>query len=121
MPPSPSIVPGGDRDVCLVLDDFGRLGLAWRETDVEDTGFETVVRDLLDGQYSSPVRVIAFNIAEGWSRDRSEDVALELRVRCTDQGRELPESLERFVERYESGKTQGAQQLRNRNATETPE
>ena len=42
MRPSPSIVPGVDRDVCLVLDDFGRLGLAWRETDVEDTGFETV-------------------------------------------------------------------------------
>src|SRR5215212_5333819 len=77
---SPSIVPGVDRDVCLVLDDFGRLGLAWRETDVEDTGFETVVRDLLDGQYSSPVRVIAFNITEGWSRDVSEDVALELLV-----------------------------------------
>src|SRR4051812_14117414 len=104
MRPSPSIVPGVDRDVCMVLDDFGRLGLAWRETDVEDTGFETVVRDLLDGQYSSPVRVIAFNIAEGWSRDVSEDVALELRVRCERQGRGLPESVQRFVAPYESAR-----------------
>jgi hypothetical protein len=104
MRPSPSIVPGVDREVCLVLDDFGRLGLAWRETDVEHTGFETVVRDLLDGQYSNPVRVIAFNLAEGWCRDVSEDVALELRVRCERQGRELPESVQRFVERHESAR-----------------
>src|SRR5215212_9260127 len=34
MRPSPSIVPSVDRDVCLVLDDFGRLGLAWCETGV---------------------------------------------------------------------------------------
>jgi hypothetical protein len=28
---SPSIVPDPDRDVYLVLDDFGRMGCAWRE------------------------------------------------------------------------------------------
>jgi len=74
---SPSIVPpGGDQDVCLVLDDFGSgLGRAWREADVEHTDLETVVTDLLDGQYSNPVRIIAFNTAEGWWRDVSEDVA----------------------------------------------
>jgi hypothetical protein len=34
---SPSIIPGAvDRDVFLVLDDFGRLRLSWRETDAED-------------------------------------------------------------------------------------
>ena len=31
---SPSIIPGIDRDVYLVLDDFGRIGWVWRETDV---------------------------------------------------------------------------------------
>jgi hypothetical protein len=97
---SPSIVPGVDRETYLVLDDFGRQGLAWRETDLEDTDLETVIRHLLDGQYRSPVRVIGFNIAEGWVRDVSEDVARELRQRCADRDRELPESLERFVERY---------------------
>src|SRR5205823_5244950 len=57
---SPSIVPGIDRDTYLVLDDFGgRLGLAWRETGIEDTDLGTIIRDLLDGQYSSPVRVVA--------------------------------------------------------------
>src|SRR5438270_6249439 len=103
---SPSIVPpGGDQDVYLVLDDFGSgLGRAWRETDVEHTDLETVVTDLLDGQYNNPVRIIAFNVAEGLARDVSEDVARELRQRCADHDRELPEFLREFVERCESAK-----------------
>ena len=81
---SPSIVPhDDDQDIYLVMDDFGgRLGLAWRETEPGSTDFETVIRDLLDGQYSNPVWVVGFNTAEGWSRDVSEDVANELRRRC---------------------------------------
>ena len=98
--PSPSIVPGVDRDTYLILDDFGRLGCAWRETNVEDTELESVINDLLNGQYSNPVRVVGFNTAEGWSRDVSEDVARELRQRCADQDRELPDFLHEFVERY---------------------
>ena len=31
MPEPPSIFSGIDRDVYLVLDDFGRMGCAWRE------------------------------------------------------------------------------------------
>ena len=96
---SPSIVPGIDQDVYLVLDDFGRLGCAWRETNVQDTDLEAVIDDLLEGQYSNPVRIISFNTAEGWSRDVSEDVAQELRQRCAEQMRELPVSVQEFVER----------------------
>ncbi len=74
-----------------MLDEFGgRIGQAWRETDAEAAPLETVIADLLDGQYSSPVRVIAFNTAGGWSRDVSENVARELRRRCAKQARELP-------------------------------
>jgi hypothetical protein len=71
---SPSIAPASpdDRDTYLVLDDFGeRLGRAWRETGEERTDRETVISDLIDGQYSNPARVIAFNTAERWSRDVS--------------------------------------------------
>jgi len=94
------VSPGNDQDVYLVLDDFGgRIGQAWRETDAEAARLETVIADLLDGQYSSPVRVIAFNTAEGWSRDVSENVAHELRRRCAEQARELPAYLQDFVER----------------------
>jgi hypothetical protein len=73
---SPSIVPQSqDRDVYLVLDDFGRLGCSWRETDEASTDRAALMEDLLEDQYSNPVRVIAFNTAEGWSRDVSEDIA----------------------------------------------
>ena len=100
MRPSPSIVPGSDQDIYLVLDDFGHLGQAWRETNIEDTDIETVITDLFDGQYKNPVRVIAFNTSEGWSRDVSEDIARDLQQRCVDHILELPAGLQEFVERY---------------------
>jgi hypothetical protein len=34
---------------------------------------ETVVADLLDGQYKNPIRVVAFNTAEKWSKDVSAE------------------------------------------------
>ena len=98
---TPSIVPNGnDETVYLVADDFGRLGHAWREADYEATDLETVIHDLLTGQYSNPLRVVAFNTAERWSEDVSEDVARELRRRCDLQMRELPSTISDFVERH---------------------
>ena len=101
---SPSIVPpppGNDQDVYLVLDDFGgRIGLAWRETNFDKTDLETVIGDLLEGQYCNPVRIVAFNTAAGWSRDVSEAIAQELRRRCDLQSRQVPEAIRGFVERH---------------------
>src|SRR5262245_45715301 len=80
---TPSIIPGGDSEtVYLVADNFGHLGCCWRETDIEATDLETVIMDMLKGEYSDPVRVISFNTSEGWSRDISEEVANELQYRC---------------------------------------
>jgi hypothetical protein len=92
------MIPGIDRNVYLVLDDYGRMGCAWRETNVEDTDFEAVIDDLLEGQYSNPVRVIGFNLSEGWVRDVSKEIARKLRERYADEGRELPYSLHQLVE-----------------------
>ena len=83
-----------------MLDDYGRIGLAWAETDVERTDLETIITDMPHGKYSRPVRVIGFNTAEGWSRDVSEDVARELRQRRSNQDRDLPDFLYEFVEPY---------------------
>ncbi len=95
---SPSIVPHGtDQDTYLVLDDFGLLGRAWRETDEEGADRETLIRDLLAGQYDSPVRIVAFNTAEGWSRDVTVDIADELRRRYVEFG-EIPDSTLAFME-----------------------
>jgi hypothetical protein len=104
---TPSIVPrGDDQDVYLVVDDLGRLGRVWREVDYEDTSFETVVADLLSGQYKSPIGIFCFNAVEGWSRDVSEDVANELRWRCDLEDRDLPENVRDFVERHEGDSRQ---------------
>jgi hypothetical protein len=99
---TPSIVPNGDdQTVYLVKDDLGRFGAVWREADAETTDLETVIQDLVSGQYSDPIRVIAFNTAERWSQDVSEDVAHELRRRCDLQLRDVPSSIQDFVERHE--------------------
>ena len=100
---TPSIVPNEyDETVYLVADDFGRLGRAWREADYETTDLETVIQDLLSGQYGNPHRVVAFNTAERWSEDVSEDVARELRRRCDLQMCEMPASLTDFIERHDA-------------------
>jgi len=63
---TPSIVPNdNDQTVYLVAEDFGRLGRAWRETDYETTDLETVIQDLLSGQYNNPIRIVAFNTQNG--------------------------------------------------------
>jgi hypothetical protein len=51
------------------------LGRAYVEADETDADETTIVENLLSGQYSHPVRVIAFNTVEGWARDVTEDVA----------------------------------------------
>jgi hypothetical protein len=99
---TPSIVPkGDDQTVYLVVDDFGRNGRAYREADVETADLETVIVDLLGGQYTNPIRVVAFNTAEGWSQDVSEDIAQELRRRCDLQMSDAPSSIQDFIERHE--------------------
>jgi hypothetical protein len=99
---TPSIVPGdNEQTVYLVAEDFGKLGRAWREADYEATDLETVIEDLLSGQYNNPICVVAFNTAERWSEDVSQDVAHELRRRCDLLLRDVPSSIQDFVERQE--------------------
>ena len=99
-PWTPSIVPS-DQTVYLVMDDLGRLGPVWREADVSATDYETVIQDMLSGQYKDPIGVFAFNALEGWCRNVSEDVARELRIRCDLQLTEVSSSVQDFVERHE--------------------
>jgi hypothetical protein len=99
---TPSIVPNGDdQTVYLVADDFGKHGRAWAESAFETTDLETVIQDLLSGQYTNPIRVIAFNTAERWSEDVSEDVAQALRRRCDLQMRDVPFYLQDFTDCHE--------------------
>jgi hypothetical protein len=99
---TPSIVPNDDdQTVYLVLEDFGHLGRAWRETGADTADLESTITDLLQGQYNAPIRVVAFNTSEQWSQDVSADVARELRRRCDLQMREVPSTIQDFVEEHE--------------------
>ena len=51
----------------------------------------------MDGQYGNPARIVAFNTAEGWSRDVTKDIADELRRRFVEYA-DVPASLQDFVE-----------------------
>jgi serine O-acetyltransferase len=84
----------------LVVSDFGRLGGTFIETDLAETGRETVVCNFLSGQYSNAVRVVAFNPAEGWSREVSEDIAGEVLKRALDVDENLLEGAKRFIDRH---------------------
>jgi hypothetical protein len=90
---TPSIVPGGHDPVYMVMEHLGQLGMIWPEAEVEKFDLGTVVLDLLDGQYTNPIGVIAFNTTEQWSRNVSEDVASELRRRRVERNARDPDQL----------------------------
>jgi hypothetical protein len=64
------------------------------------TDIETVITDLMSGEYKDPVRVVAFNTSERGSEDVSEDVAREIQHRCDLQLSDVPSHLQEFVDRY---------------------
>src|SRR4051812_5379364 len=79
----------------------GRLRLPWSSLARDlRRGHRSRNPGTAGGQYVNPVRVMGFNTAEGWSRDVSEDVADELRQRCADEMREMPDFLQEFIEQY---------------------
>jgi hypothetical protein len=84
--------------VHIVLNDFGKLGRAFLETDELEVDEWTIISKIISGEYSNPVRVVAFNIAEGWSRDVTEDIAQAV----IERGRRenyFSEVAKKFVER----------------------
>ncbi|MET0220961.1 MAG: hypothetical protein ABW213_09915 [Tardiphaga sp.] len=95
---TPTLVPDiADDTVYLVVDCSGHGVCAWREAPVGATDLETVIRDMIGGQYDDPLRVVAFNTTEHWSADVSKDIARELRRRVDQQDDVLTPSVEAFV------------------------
>ena len=86
-----------DDTIYLVLQDFGSLGQAYRETDPSQADRQTVLANLLSGQYERPLRIVAFNTTEGWARDVTVEIAGEA-LTCLDQ-EDLSQAARAFVER----------------------
>jgi len=89
-----------DVTVYLVEEDFGHLGRAYQETDAAEADRETIVRNFISGQYRNAVRVVAFNTAEGWSRNVSEDIANAVLDQAYDADETLSEDTKRFIDRH---------------------
>ena len=100
---NPGVVPyGADQTVYLVIDRLGGLGSVYRETEIERTDLETIIDDLLTGQFNDPVRVVAFNTLEHWSDDVSEEIATEIQTRCDIDGVAVPEHIRDFIANHTS-------------------
>ena len=91
--------PASDVTVYLVLNDFGPLGRAYVETDEAQADEATIVENILGGQYSQPLRVVAFNIAESWGLDVTEDIARAALTKAQRERRSIARAAQEFLER----------------------
>src|SRR5215467_3856695 len=107
---SASIVPDHSHDtvylshdtVYLALDDVTPFGHVWIETNEEEANEPTIIRWIIEEQYKRPLRIIAFNTDEGWSRDVSREIAeklLDLNRAGTLLGAGAGEFVERVIGR----------------------
>ena len=97
-----------DETAYLVVDSLGARGSVYCETEIERPDLEIIISDLLEGQFSNPVRVIAFNTLEHWSKDVSGYVAEEIQILCDIEGRAVPDHIRDFLKSH----TARANQLR---------
>ena len=88
-----------DVTVHIVLNDFGPLGRAYVETDETEADEATIVENILSGQYSHPVRVVALNTAEGWARDATEDIARVVLSKVRNEPRSIGIVAQEFLVR----------------------
>jgi hypothetical protein len=77
-----------NNDVYLVLDELVTFGRVWCELSEKSANAQTVVELIANGGFHRPMRVIAFNTAEGWSRDETVAVGLKL-LQMSHEGRVL--------------------------------
>src|SRR5258708_13596817 len=92
------LVPALDLDLHFVLCDFGALGTAYVETVPAEVDRDTIIRNMMSGEYDHPLHVIAVNLAKGWARDVSEDIARALVETAVPSAQSLPPGTHGFVE-----------------------
>jgi len=84
--------------VYLVVDNVAeRRGRVCRKTEVERSDLETVISNLIAGQFNDPVRIVAFDALGRWSKDVSKELAEEIQTRCDIDAMPVPEHIQDFV------------------------
>jgi len=93
-------VPGISEDFYIVVNSYGRHGVSFAETDINQADYETIIADLMSGQYGDPLRVIMFNPETDRSEDVSHAVAQDILRRLGLQDRDVPSELTGFIDRH---------------------
>lgn len=95
-----SIVPNQniEHTTYLLMDEIGEYGNVWREMSEGEATEATVVQWMIDGEINRPVKIVAFNTEEGWSRDITHDIATKL-LDLNKEGVALGAVARDFVER----------------------
>jgi hypothetical protein len=55
----PPLHPENDVTAYIVVEDFGGLGRAFLEMDLAGADHETIVRNMISGEYGDPLRIIS--------------------------------------------------------------
>ncbi|MGB8827330.1 MAG: hypothetical protein WCD25_28755 [Pseudolabrys sp.] len=76
-----------------------RLGRAYAETGDDEADEKTTIENILSGQYSHPIRVVAFNTAESWARDVTEDIAQAVLSKAQHEYRSISIAAQEFLVR----------------------
>ena len=63
---------------------------------------QTVVDDLLSGRYRHPLRVVAFNMADGGTHDVTAEIARKVLSCAVELDHELPAAIRDFVRRADA-------------------
>ena len=76
------------------------LGLAYAYFETDEThADEATIVENISGQYSQPLRVVAFNTAEGWACDVTEDIARAALSKAEGERRPIGRAAQEFLER----------------------
>jgi hypothetical protein len=95
---TPSLAPDFSCDTYLVVDELETCSV-YREADEFEANRGDVIRQIAEGQFNKAARVIAFNVAEGWSRDATEDIAKDILDHALRKTEQLSRSAQEFIER----------------------
>jgi hypothetical protein len=81
----------------VLLMQSGASGSSYRETEVEGPTSKPT-SNLMSDQFNVPVRVVAINTMERWSKDVSAGVDAEIQTRCDIDGEPVPEHVKHRVD-----------------------
>ena len=70
----------------------------WPEIGADKANEATIVQWIIEGQFSRPIKIVAFNTEDGWSRDVTLDIAMRL-LDLNQEGVALGAAAREFVER----------------------